>query len=153
MDDATRAPTRVQVEKYYYLSGMLDSALQEMREFAKKKQDGIVSATKIKLLNRLLIEIKTVVDREPSNVYLDLLSEQELPQNSDAVLILGQFQAALKSFESRNHRYVNSSKRWVTQEWLAEEKAKADEDSDPEARDDEADTSDDEDSEDDMEGS
>jgi hypothetical protein len=86
------------------------------------------STPKIKLLNRLLIEIKTVVEREPSNVYLDLLSEQELPQNSDAVLILGQFQAALKSFESRNHRYVNSSKRWITQEWLAQEKAQADED-------------------------
>jgi hypothetical protein len=130
MVDTERAPKAEQVEKYYYLSGMLNSALQEMREFSKKKQDGIVSATKIKLLNRLLIEIKTVVEREPSNGYLDLLSEQELPQNSDAVLILGQFQAALKSFESRNHRFVGGATRWVTQEWLAQQRAESEEDDD-----------------------
>lgn len=116
--DIASAPTQAQVDKYYYLSGMLKSALNEMREFAKKKPDGIVSETKITLLNRLLAEIKTVVQMEASNAYLDMLSEQDLPQNSDAVLILGQYDAALKSFEERHHRYENHAKRWVTQEWL-----------------------------------
>jgi len=97
---------------------MLDSALSEMREFSKKKQDGIVSGTKIKILNRLLTDIKDVVKQEESAAYLDALSEEELPQNSDAVLILGQYRAALDSFESRNTRTINYKKTWITKEWI-----------------------------------
>ena len=114
------APTEAQVAKYAYLSPMLDSALAEMREFSKKKQDGIVSEVKIKVLNRLLKEIKDVVAKEESAAYLDLLSEDELPQNSDAVLMLGQFRAALDSFHSRRYRTVGYEWAWMTKEWLEE---------------------------------
>jgi hypothetical protein len=120
MSNTGTAPTQAQVDKYRYLTGMLDSALHEMREFSKRKPDALVTEPKIKLLNRLLLEIKTVVEREASNSYLDLLSEQELPQNSDAVLILGQYQSALKSFHARHYRFAADATRWVTQEWLLE---------------------------------
>ncbi len=39
--------------------------------------------------------------------YLDLLSEDQLPQNSDAVLVLGQYRAALNSFEARHKKTIN----------------------------------------------
>ena len=113
-------PTNDEVEKYDYLSPMLDSALAEMREFAKKKQDGIVSATKIKLLNRLLKDVKAILSKEESSEYLDLLSEDELPQNSDAVLILGQYRAALNSFKKKHHRYIYGDHKWATKELMEE---------------------------------
>jgi hypothetical protein len=120
MNEKEIAPTEDDVKRFTFLSPMLDSALAEMREFSKKKQDGIVSATKIKILNRLLTDIKTIIKQEESAVYLDILSEEELPQNSDAVLILGQYRAALDSFESRNKRKINYQDTWITKEWLEE---------------------------------
>ncbi len=120
MTDKETAPTEEDVKRFRFLSPMLDSALLEMREFAKKKQDGIVSGTKIKILNRLLTDIKDIVKQEESASYLDALSEEELPQNSDAVLILGQYRAALDSFESRNKQTINYKNTWITKEWIEE---------------------------------
>jgi hypothetical protein len=120
MTDKETAPTEEDVKRFRFLSPMLDSALLEMREFAKKKQDGIVSGTKIKILNRLLTDIKDIVKQEESVSYLDALSEEDLPQNSDAVLILGQYRAALDSFESRNKQTINYKNTWITKEWIEE---------------------------------
>jgi hypothetical protein len=113
-------PTDAEIERYNYLSPMLDSALEEMREFAKKKQDGIVSATKIKLINRLLKDLKEILGREASAEYLDMLDEQQLPQNSDAVLVLGQYRAALDSFRGKHFGHVYSKNQWLTRELLEE---------------------------------
>jgi hypothetical protein len=120
MYDIEDAPTESQVAKFKYLSPMLDSALSEMREFAKKKQDGIVSATKIKILNRLLGDIRGILEREESAGYLDLLSEDQLPQNSDAVIVLGQYRAALNSFQEKHSHEINFRETWITKEWLEE---------------------------------
>ena len=120
MYDQELAPTDAQVAKFQYLSPMLDSALSEMREFAKKKQDGIVSAMKIRILNRLLTDIKEIVAQEESRNYLDVLSEEQLPQNSDAVIVLGQYRAALNSFEKRHHRTMGYERTWITKEWIEE---------------------------------
>lgn len=118
MRNKETAPDQAQINKFNFLSPMLDSALSEMREFAKKKQDGIVSKTKIKILNRLLTDLKDILRYEDSAAYLDMLSEDDLPQNSDAVLVLGQYRAALDSFEERNHRSVDYKQTWITKEWI-----------------------------------
>jgi hypothetical protein len=118
MYDKDSAPTEEQVKKYNYLSLMLDSALSEMRDFAKKKQDGILSDTKIKILNRLLTDLRQILVSEESVNYLDPLDEEKLPQNSDAVLILGQYRAAMNSFENRHHKTINYTKTWITKEWI-----------------------------------
>lgn len=111
-------PTREMVEKFNMLSPMLDSALSEMREFSKKKQDGILNPLKVKLINRLLNDIKTSLSSDPSTGYLDVLDEETLPQNSDAVLVLGQFRAAMDQFKSKYYGYdrENHDHRWFTQE-------------------------------------
>jgi hypothetical protein len=114
MLDPEQAPTDAQIAKFEYLSPMLNSALSEMREFAKKKHDGIVSSTKIKILNRLLTDLRVILEREDSLNYLDLLSEDQLPQNSDAVIILGQYRAALDSFQKRHRQHSH----WQTRELI-----------------------------------
>ena len=119
MYDKNSAPTEAQIIQYRYLSPMLDSALAEMREFSKKKQDGLVSATKIKILNKLLGDLRSILANEASVSYLTTLSEEDLSQNSDAVLILGQYRAALASFTGKHDRYESGYGRvWVTKEWI-----------------------------------
>ncbi len=136
MYDQELAPIDAQVAKFQYLSPMLDSALSEMREFAKKKQDGIVSAMKIRILNRLLTDIKEIVAQEESLNYLDVLSEEQLPQNSDAVIVLGQYRAALNSFEKRHHRTVGYERTWITKEWIKKKGTADGENNDDEGEDD-----------------
>lgn len=114
MYDKESVPTDEQVKKYEYLSPMLNSALSEMRDFAKKKQDGIVSETKIKILNRLLTNVREILASEESVNYLDPLDEEKLPQNSDAVLILGQYRAAMDSFKEKHCETNGYEKTWKT---------------------------------------
>jgi hypothetical protein len=112
-------PTNAQANKFNMLSPMMDSMLTEMRELSKKKQDGIVNDLKVKMINRVLKEVKEILSSDPSSQYLDLLDEESLPQNSDAVLILGQFRAAMDQFKSKYFRQDRSNsimKRWYTQE-------------------------------------
>lgn len=116
MKNEDRAPNQSQVDMFDYLSPMLDSALNEMREFSKKKQDGIVSETKIKILNRILSDISEIVAGEDTAGYLDLLDDQGFLQNSDAVLVLGQYRSALESFRSAH--VVRGD--WVTKESITD---------------------------------
>lgn len=109
-------PTEAAVAKFDMLSPMLNSALEEMREFSKKKQDGVLNPLKVKVINRLLSQIKEVLSTDPSTQYLDLLDDESLPQNSDAVLILGQFKAAMNQFREKYYGFYNGTKRWVTVE-------------------------------------
>lgn len=115
-DGDPNLPTEQQAATFDMLSPMLDSFLREMREFAKKKPEGIVTAPKVKMINRLLAQVKEVLAADPSAAYLDLLDEEALPQNSDAVLILGQFQAAMKQFQDKHYGWYGGTRRWSTRE-------------------------------------
>ncbi|MFC3746572.1 hypothetical protein [Paenibacillus sp. GCM10012306] len=109
-------PTTEFVAKFEMFAPMLDSALLEMREFSKKKQDGVLNPLKVKVINRLLVDIKELLSSDISTTYLDLLDDELLPQNSDAVLILGQFKAAMEQFKTKNFGYHNGTYRWRTAE-------------------------------------
>jgi hypothetical protein len=45
-----------------------------------------------------------------------LLDEETLPQNSDAVLVLSQWQAALRQYRGRHYGYDSYEHRWFTVE-------------------------------------
>lgn len=116
--ERTDRPTNQQAVKFDLLLPMLESFLVEMRELSKKKQDGSLNTMKVKMINRVLTDIKSILSTDPSAEYLNLLDEEMLPQNSDAVLVLGQFLAAMKQFRARHHgqETVSSYSRWFTQE-------------------------------------
>lgn len=106
-------PTKEQVEKYELLGPMLRKILIEIKELSKKKQDGVLNKVKIRMINRILEEIKAVLVDEPTSQFLDLLDDETLPTNSDTVLTLAQFEAAMELFR---HEYYNSmSRTWLTQ--------------------------------------
>lgn len=111
-------PTDEEVLAFETLRPLVTSALNEMREFAKKKQDGAVNGTKVQLLNRLLKDVRKALDKEPSGRYLDSISAEELPQNSDVVLILGQYDASMQNFYERFYNPEFGHKYWYTQERL-----------------------------------
>jgi hypothetical protein len=109
-------PTDEQAATYDRLVPMLEAAHREMTELSKKKQDGIVNTLKIKMLNRLLSELSKVIEKDPSYAFVDMLDEETLPQNSDAVLVLSQWQAALRQYRDRHYGYDSYEHRWFTVE-------------------------------------
>lgn len=94
-------PTSAEVKKFEMLYPMLDSDIAEIRELSKKKQDEPLNPFKVKIINKKLEQIKTLLNNEPSSEYLELLDEDTLPTNSDAVLMLTQFINAMRQFKKK----------------------------------------------------
>ena len=106
-------PTDAQVVKFQMLNELADSIYIEMKEFSKKKPDDALNAFKVKNVNRVLTQLKDFLKEEPTVSFLDLLDEQTLPSNSDAILIIGQFKAAMDNYRKK---YTTNYQRWKTAE-------------------------------------
>jgi hypothetical protein len=77
---------------------------------------GVLNKRKVEIVNRLLTDVFAILDGETTRTYLDRLDEDELPQNSDVVLILGQTLAAMKAFRHKYYRYSEllDDEGWAT---------------------------------------
>lgn len=95
--------TEEQIELYETISPLLHSAFDEVKEFSKKKQDDALNVKKVKMINRLLEKAKVVLKNESTVTFLDLLDENELPSNSDAVLTMSQYISALKKYRGDHY--------------------------------------------------
>lgn len=106
-------PTDAEVDKFIMLSKLVNSVYEEMKEFSKKKPDEPLNKFKVKNVNRVLEQVKDILKDQPTIEFLDLLDDETLPTNSDAILIIGQFNAAMASFQVK---YKNEYGRWTTKE-------------------------------------
>lgn len=104
--------TDEQVKLYLTINPLLKSAFDEVKEFSKKKQDEELNIKKVKMINRLLEKAKEILKNEPTVEYLELLDEDELPTNSDAVLIMSQFITAMNKFHGDHYYYENNMLSW-----------------------------------------
>jgi hypothetical protein len=86
---------------YKTCTPFLEAMLKEIKELAKKKPDAVMSKANVTRVNRLLIDLRECLNDESTSKYLDLLDEDALPQYSDALIIMSQFQAALKAFHAQ----------------------------------------------------
>ena len=89
------------VQQFNAMEPLLCAMLEELRKFASKKPEATLNKQKVFIINRLLTDLKTFLTDEPNAKYLDLLTDDDLPQYSDVVLVLSQYEATLKSFRAR----------------------------------------------------
>ena len=99
---------------YEAVMPLLEAMFREFQELSKKKPDGVLNKSKVKIANRLLVDVFAVLDGEPNRAYLDRFDEDDLPQNSDAVLMLGQAVAAMASFKDKYHGGSDVGFSWAT---------------------------------------
>ena len=127
-DDVT---TDAAVEVYEASTPIFKGLLKEIRELSRKKPDATMNAGKVKIVNRVLDDLLGILKVEPTGKYLELLSDESLPQVSDAVLTMVQFESALEAFESKYRKYIDHEQHWITQEtldaWNAEEESEEEE--------------------------
>lgn len=128
MTDFDHITTEKYTLVYEAVSDIFFGLIKEMRELSKKKPDATLSTEKVLILNRVLSDAKSILSEEPEGKYLDLLSDEKLPQNSDVVLVMVQFEKALRAFHSRyttRKGVIGLERVWVTSEsiqaWREEE--------------------------------
>lgn len=107
-------PSDNQVIKFEMLNELADSIYLEMKEFSKKKPDDALNPFKVKNVNRVLTQLKDFLQDEPTAIFLDLLDDETLPTNSDAILIIGQFKASMDNYRKK---YTTQYGRWTTIEF------------------------------------
>ena len=99
--------------QYEALWPLLESMREEYSELSKKKPDGTLNKLKVHGVNRLLTDLKELLKNETIIRYLDLLSDDDLPQYSDVTIILSQYVAAMKSFkQARWYQDANYNMVW-----------------------------------------
>ena len=107
-------PTKENAEQFDMLFPILESVFHEIKELSKKKQDGALNEMKVKMTNRILSKVKTILNDDPTVEFLDLLDEVSLPTNSDAVLIIAQFKAAMQQYKDKHYGWNGSDTTWTT---------------------------------------
>ena len=105
-------PTEKNIEDYELLNSMLRSQRKEFDLLSNKKADVQINPLKIKMVNRVLEPLKELFSHEDSHKFLDTLNEDEMPTNSDVVLITSQYETAIGEFRSRYYKNYN----WITEE-------------------------------------
>ncbi len=91
--------------KFEMLSPMLEAVYLEIKELSKKKQDDVLNKLKVKMINRILEQLRDILADEPTIPFIELLDEEMLPSNSDTVLTLAQFRSAMEQFRGKYYGY------------------------------------------------
>jgi hypothetical protein len=111
-----KKPTKAQAEQFDMLFPILDSVFNEIKELSKKKQDGALNELKVKMTNRVLLKVKSILNDDPTVEFLDLLDEEVFPTNSDAVLIISQFRAAMSQYKEKHYGWTGLEYAWTTED-------------------------------------
>lgn len=120
----SQLPTEKNIEDYSLLKDMLYAQKQEFNLLSKKKSDGQLNKMKIKMVNRVLEPLNELLKNELSHKFLDVLNEDEMPTNSDVVLIISQYEKALLNFKNKyflidknyRNKYGTPQERWNIKE-------------------------------------
>jgi hypothetical protein len=94
-------PHSDKIKKFEMLFPMVKSDLNEIRELSKRKQDEPLNKFKVKAINKKLEQVREVLNDEPTFEFLELLDDETLPSNSDAVLMISQFIQAMEQFKTK----------------------------------------------------
>lgn len=106
--------TKAKADAYDALIEPFNGLFRELKDLGKKKPEAALSAAKVKMINRILMDIIALLEGEQGHKYLDLLDDETLPQYSDAVLVMAQFEGALQAFRNRHFGYQGQyhESRW-----------------------------------------
>ena len=135
-------PTETTTERarlYETTAPLLRAMRGEIKDLAKKKPDATLSKIKVAMINRLLVDLQELLKEEPNSKYLDVLSDEDLPQYSDVVLIMSQYDAAMDSFRARHSEYDSGERTWLLSDGDEHDEVDDDDDDEDDEVDDEED--------------
>lgn len=103
-----------QIEEFVKLLLQADNIKNDFLELSKKKPNDAVNKFKLKLVNDLLrIANKILTKKYMPFDGFELFDEDDLPTNSDVVVIIAQYVACLKKFGRDSTEYHDYKHHWV----------------------------------------
>lgn len=97
-------PTEKEIQDYSLLKDMLLAQRKELDLLSSKKPNEQLNKMKIKMVNRVLEPLKNILKYEDSYKFLDTLQEDDMPTNSDVVLIISQYETAITEFRNKYYQ-------------------------------------------------
>lgn len=108
---------REQVDTFEVLQAQLGSLYEEMQTLVKKSPNDAINKFKLNLVNALLERANRFFEELKITFPFDdfrKFSEDQLPFNSDVLLVISQYLACLEKFRSDNiKRIMGGSWRWI----------------------------------------
>ncbi len=91
------------VEKLEKVIGQLQAAHTEVAALSKKSPTDTLNPFKLKIINAVLIESNKVLGKKYKPfVDFEMFDEEDLPSNSDVIMILAQYMGEAERFRSDN---------------------------------------------------
>ncbi len=101
------------VWEFEKLEQQLHSFLEEMSELSRKKPDSPVNKFKLKFVNGALEKLNRLLGDDRPFQEFQLFDVDELPSNSDVVVILAQYAASVHRFRTDHSAYKDYKWWWV----------------------------------------
>lgn len=101
-------PSKKDVQEFEMLYPLLEGLMSEVKALSQKKQDGALNSYKVKMINKILSRTKQLLENNPSSIFLELLDEDTMPTNSDALFMIVQFKSAMQQFKSKHYVQINN---------------------------------------------
>jgi len=103
-----------QIDEFLKLLLQIDKLLNDFFDLSKKKPNDAVNKFKLKIVNNLLrIANKILTQKYIPFDDFELFDEDDLPTNSDVVVIIAQYVACLKKFGRDSTEYEDYTYYWV----------------------------------------
>lgn len=103
-----------QISEFIKLLIQIQEVVGGFIELSKKKPNDGVNKFKLSLVNTLLSKVNPIIDKrnKPFEGF-ELFNEDDIPTNSDVVLILTQYIACLKKFGREQTDYYDHKHYWT----------------------------------------
>jgi len=102
------------IEKFEKLHIQIKDIYQELSLLSKKSPDGAINKFKLKFINQLIDESNTLLgERYKPFRDFEKFQEDDMPFNSDVVLIVSQYIECLEKYKYDNIRRILSTWYWI----------------------------------------
>ena len=101
------------IEKFEKLHLQIKDLYRELSLLSKKSPDGAINKFKLKFINKLIEEANDMLDEKylPFEDF-ERFDEEEIPFNSDVVMILSQYLQCLEKFKYDNVKMLSGIWYW-----------------------------------------
>ena len=111
-DKETLVNSAEEVQQFERLEQQLHSMLEEMSELSKKRPNDGVNKFKLKLVNVLLEGMNEFLGAHRPFKDFQVFDENDLPTNSDVLVMLSQYAAAVLQFRMQNTEKLDYKWWW-----------------------------------------
>lgn len=103
-----------EVEEFEKVVGQLNMLIKDFYELSKKKPSEAVNLFKLNLVNVILDKLNNILDDadKPFESFSQF-SEEEIPINSDVLVVLNQYHKCSKRFAEKNIEKYSFANYWV----------------------------------------